>query len=70
MARPGVESVVGHQCQMGLETKVKGGWAPAKKATRFMSTSSEVLARLNKKCDGSHSHQSLEGSARTSAAAA
>ena len=45
MARPGVGMVVGHQCEMGLVTEDKDGWAPAKKATKFMSTSTEVLVR-------------------------
>ena len=68
MARAGVGTVVGHQCQMGLTTKDANGRAPAKKATRFMSSSSEVLARLDRKCDGKHKHRHLENKARTEAA--
>ena len=70
MARPGVGSVVGHQCQMGLVTKDAKGWAPAKKATRFLSSASKVLARLCRKCDGKHKHRHLENKSRTEAAAA
>ena len=70
MARSGVGMVVGHQCEMGLVTEDKDGWAPAKKATKFMSTSTEVLVRLDRKCKGIHKHRHLEGKSRTEAAAA
>ena len=54
---------------MGLTTKDKNGQAPAKKATRFMSTASEVLARLDRKCDRKHKLRHLESKSRTEAAA-
>lgn len=53
-----VNVAVGHQCQYGLQTPTKnGGYAPAKKATMFASTSQHMLRRLSRKCDGSHVHQ-------------
>ena len=33
----------------------------AKKATRFLSNSLEMLGRLNRRCDGSHEHKQLRG---------
>ena len=68
--QPGVGSVVGDQCQYGLTTRGPGGRPmPAKKPTRFMSSSPAVLEALCRRCDGSHQHQVLEGSGRAAAAA-
>ena len=34
---------------------------PAKKPTKFMSNSRDILRELSMRCDGSHQHQQLEG---------
>jgi len=66
---PRVSTTVGHLCQYGMKTRGDDGeWKPARKATRFMSTSSAVLRRLGRKCDKLHVHQHLTGG-RASAAA-
>ena len=45
-ARPGVDAVVAHMCEFGMETSAEdGGRASAKKPTRFMSSSPAVQAR-------------------------
>ena len=56
---------------MGLTTpsaEDKSVMLPAKKPTRFMSSSRHMLKRLNVRCDGGHQHQHLSGG-RASAAA-
>ncbi len=70
-ATPGVGAVVAHQCAFGLHTSVQGGGqAPAKKPTRFMSSSAAVLEALSRRCPGGHSHASLLGGTRARDAAA
>ena len=56
----GVKTVVGDQCQFGLETKgVEGRNTPARKRIRFMSNSSDILNELGRLCPGDHDHQHL-----------
>jgi hypothetical protein len=70
LARPGVAAVVGHQCQYGLTTTAADGTpAPAKKPTRFMSTSPAILEALSRKCPGGHVHAPLLGGTRARDAA-
>ena len=60
MAHPRVDSVVAHLCQYGMKTMGDdGSWQPAKKATRFASSSEEVLKKLDRKCNGEHAHRHL-----------
>jgi hypothetical protein len=67
---PGVGVVVAHQCAFGLQTSVLGGGqAPAKKPTRFMSSSAAVLDSLSRRCPGGHSHAPLLGGNRARDAA-
>ena len=55
-----VSTVVGDQCQFGLETiGPAGASAPARKRTRFMSNSNEILKELGRLCPGDHVHQHL-----------
>jgi hypothetical protein len=69
-ATPGVGAVVAHQCAFGLQTSaLGGGHAPAKKPTRFMSSSAAVLEALSKTCQGDHPHASLLGGTRARDAA-
>ena len=61
-ARAGMEETVGDQCQYGLRAPLPGGgWAPAVKPTRFLSSAPEVVRRLGKRCRHRHPHQRLEG---------
>ena len=69
LSHPKVSSVVAHLCQYGMVTVGKDGErVPARKATRFMSSSKAVLEKLSRKCDRSHTHQHLV-SGRAKAAA-
>ena len=66
---PGVNSVVSDQCQYGLLTPgPEGKLLPAKKPTRWASTSSHMLARLSARCPGNHEHQHLVGGRAANAA--
>ena len=57
---PRVGSTVAHLCQFGMKTRGQDGeWRLARKATRFMSSSVEILKRLEKKCQRDHVHQHL-----------
>jgi hypothetical protein len=57
LAHPRVNTVVAHLCQYGMKTMGDDGlWQPAKKATRFASSSEEVLQQLDRKCNGKHVH--------------
>ena len=48
---PAVGSIVGHQCKYGQGAPTGGGgWLPARKATRWMSSAPEVLMGLGHKC--------------------
>ena len=67
---PRVGDVTGDQCRYGLKTRCEGGgWVPARKPTRFMSSSPAILQRLALRCRGAHRHQPLLGNGRASAAA-
>ena len=57
----GVFVVTGDQCMYGLTTKSarKGGVAPAKKSTTFMTNSYHIARELDRRCDGTHAHQKL-----------
>jgi hypothetical protein len=69
-ARPGVEVVVAHMCEFGMQTSAEGGGrASAKKPTRFMSSSPAVLEALSRKCRGDHNHAPLLGGTRAREAA-
>ena len=65
-----VGEVVGDQCRYGLKTAgPHGEWWPAKKPTRFLSSSEAVLEALSLRCRGTHRHQPLLGNRRAGAAA-
>ncbi len=69
-ATHGVDAVVAHQCEFGLETSAEGGGrAPAQKPTRFMSSSPAILKALSRRCQGGHAHAPLLGGTRASDAA-
>ena len=62
-------SVVSDQCQYGLLTPGPDGTPmPAKKATRWASSSPSVLARLSSRCKSDHEHQHLIGGREANAA--
>ena len=69
LSHPRVESTVSDQCQYGLMTPGEsGGLMPAKKATRWASTSPQMLSRLSRRCPGDHVHQHLIGGRAADAA--
>ena len=62
LAMPKVSSVVSDQCEYGLLTPGPGGVPmPAKKPTRWASSSPQMLKRLSKRCSRDHDHQQLVG---------
>jgi hypothetical protein len=70
LATPGISAVVAHQCAFGLQTSTPGGGqAPAKKPTRFLSSSPAVLEALSRRCPGGHAHALLVGGTRARDAA-
>ena len=56
-------------CAYGLTTtNKKGKKVPARKKTKFLSSSREVLKKLDKRCDGKHEHgHFVDGKARAAA---
>ena len=59
---PKVTSVVSDQCECGLLTAGPGEVpTPAKKPTRWMSSSTHMIKRLSRRCSGTHVHQQLVG---------
>ena len=64
-----VLTTITDQCMFGLTTtNWEGKRMPAKKKTRFMSNSEEIMAQLNVKCPGEHQHQMLiDGRAKKAA---
>ena len=71
MCKPEVGVTVGDQCQYGLVTPCAHNrklTVPAKKHTKFMSTSEYMLKRLSKLCKGEHDHQPLIGGRASQAA--
>ena len=71
MKRSGVGVAVGDQCEYGLVTpsaqnpKIS---MPAKKHTKFMTTSPQMIKRLSLLCSGNHEHQPLIGGRAAAAA--
>ena len=64
-----VQSTVSDQCQYGLLTPGPDGTpTPAKKPTRWASSSTSMLARLSSRCKGGHEHQHLIGGRAANAA--
>ena len=62
ISNPAMGSVVRHQRMYGQKAQADGGtWLPARKATRWMSSAMEILARLGHKCRGGRRHQALVG---------
>ena len=65
-----VGEVVGDQCRYGLRTAgMHGDLLPARKPTRFLSSSEAILEQLSLRCQGTHKHQPLLGNRRAGAAA-
>ena len=62
-AMDGVDAAVCDQCMYGCKTNGTPTSPPmvARKATRFLSNSPEMLGKLNRRCDGSHEHKPLRG---------
>ena len=59
---PRVKVVVSDQCEYGLLTPdLDGNPTPAKKPTRWMSSSSHMINRLSRRCSKTHQHQHLVG---------
>ena len=48
-------------CQFGLTAKGTSGEEPARKPTRWLTNSACLADRLDKKCDGKHTHATLLG---------
>ena len=62
MKQKRVSTVVPDQCEYGLFTPGPDGEPmPAKKPTRWMSSSPHMLKRLSRRCQGDHAHQNLVG---------
>ena len=62
MEHPKVTAVVSDQCEYGLLTpNAEGIPTPAKKPTRWMSSSPQMVKRLSRRCSGTHVHQHLVG---------
>ena len=62
MEHPKISSVVSDQCEYGLLTPNDDGLpTPAKKPTRWMSSSPHMLKCLSQRCRGNHVHQHLIG---------
>ena len=63
--------VTADQCEYGLTTPSQEDpsvMAPAKKPTKFMSSSPHMLKQLSKRCSGGHTHQHLVGGRSANAA--
>ena len=62
LAHPRINAVVSDQCEYGLLTPdMDGNPTPAKKPTRWMSSSAMMLKRLSRRCSKNHQHQHLVG---------
>ena len=60
MADPRVDSVTSHQCEYSLMTPDHlGRPTPAKKPTRWLSSSPRMLKRLSRRCQENHVHEHL-----------
>ena len=66
LKHPKVSSLISDQCEYGLLTPDGNGEpTPAKKPTRWMSSSPFMVHRLSRRCSGDHVHQHLvEGRAK------
>ena len=68
-AHPRVHSVVSDQCEYGLVTRgAQGGFLPAKKPTRWATSSVHMSRRLSTRCSRQHAHQPLLGGRAADAA--
>ena len=64
-----VKCVTSDECQYGLLTPVtQGNMVPAKKQTKWASSSPQMLDRLNKRCTKDHRHRHLVGGRARNAA--
>ena len=62
LEHPRISTVTSDQCEYGLLTPdANGEPTPAKKPTRWMSSSPHMLKRLSQRCRGDHVHQHLVG---------
>ena len=62
LQHPRVATIISDQCEYGLLTPdAHGNPTPAKKPTRWMSSSPHMLKRLSRRCSGDHVHQHLVG---------
>ena len=52
MMHPEIGSVVLHMCAFGMVAEDEKGEAPVRKGTRLMSSSGEVLKRVDRRCSG------------------
>ena len=69
MNKPGVGITVSDQCEYGLTTWGPDGTPmPAKKPTKWMSSSPQMLECLSRRCAGKHVHQPLMGGRAAEAA--
>ena len=69
MNKKQVGTVISHQCEYGLTTPGPDGKPmPAKKPTKWMSSSPQMLECLSKRCSGKHQHQALMGGKAAAAA--
>ena len=69
LKKHGVLTTVNHQCMFGLRTRGPNGEDMlAKKPTRWMTNSRDMIDVLSVKCDKSHDHQPLIGGRAAAAA--
>ena len=69
LRHPRVRTVVSDQCEYGLVTPdLQGNVVPAKKPTRWATTSEQMARRLSTRCSGNHTHQHLLGGRAAAAA--
>ena len=63
LLRPEVGSVVMHMCAFGMTAKDEHGRAPVLKPTRIMSSSEEILKRIDRRCSNGyagHGHRHVQ----------
>ena len=69
LKHPRVRTIVSDQCEYGLVTPNEHGeLTPAKKPTRWATTSEQMVKRLSKRCTRTHDHQPLLGGRAAAAA--
>ena len=69
MADPRVTTVISDQCEYGLTALTDDGRRlPAKKPTKWATSSKHMAQRLSTRCSGLHSHQHLMGGRAAEAA--